>query len=204
MNAPSAFFQVSNRETCANTMDDSDGDGLPDVYELANGTNPYTPDYAAAPKIVAGGSGADGVADLAAAFAASDEYSIIEVASGIHSGNGWTGLHLPEHPVLVTSPNGGRDRTATLRHSEQMAAFYLSATQRTDTVVQGLNIDLVAASGQQMGFWCGGDLPWSGAPAAGTFRNISMRMFFWRDCQPAVGEWRVYANRHCCTNGCPL
>lgn len=66
-NAPSAFFYVSNRETCADTMADFDGDGLPDVYELVNGTNPYTPDYAAAPKIVAGGACADGVADLATA-----------------------------------------------------------------------------------------------------------------------------------------
>ena len=169
------FYKIIVRDSLTD-MDDPDGDGMPNVYELANGTNPFVSDYASAPKIVAGGSGADGVADLASAFATSGEYSIIEVASGIHSGSGWTGLHLPAYPVMITSSDGGRGRAATLRHVAQMAAFYLSATQRTDTVVQGLNIDLVASSGQQMGFWCGGDLPWSGLPAAGTFRNISMRM----------------------------
>ena len=169
------FYKVVVRDTLTD-MEDPDGDGMPNVYELANGTNPYVSDYALAPKIVAGGTGADGATNLASALAMSEDYSIIEITSGVHSGSGWTGLHLPAHPVMVTSPNGGRDRTVTLRHIEQMAAFYLFATQRTDTVVQGLNIDLVATAGQQMGFWCGGELPWSGLPAAGTFKNISLRM----------------------------
>ncbi len=169
------FYKIAVRDHMP-CMEDPDGDGLPNVYEIENGTNPWTPDYGSAPRIIAGGTGADGVPDLAAALSASEAYSIIEVSSGIHSGSGWTGLHLPAHPVLITSPDGGRSRAATLRHTAQMAAFYLSATQRTDTVVQGLNIDLLAADGQQMGFWCGGNLPWSGPPAAGTFRNISLRM----------------------------
>lgn len=173
--ANSRFFKVVVRNSLVD-MNDPDRDGLPNVYELANGTNPWVDDYALAPRIFAGGTNENSVANLASAFAASEDYSIIEVAEGTHSGNGWTGLHLPAHPVLVTSPGGGRFHTATLRHTDQNAAFYLSATQRTDTVIQGLNIDLVGTSGRQIGFWCGGELPWSGPPAAGTFKNISLRM----------------------------
>ena len=168
------FFRVSDRSTCALTMSDADCDGIPDVYELANDTNPYVPDYAAAPKILAGEEG--GVSNLAAALAASVPYSIIEIAPGVHEGAGWTGLHLPSHPVLITSPDGGRSRACTLRDSWSSAVFYLSATQRTETVVQGLNIDLLATSNIQVAFWCGGNTAWSGLPAAGTFRNISIRM----------------------------
>ena len=43
-NAPSAFFRVSNRETCADTMDDSDGDGLINLHEYWCGTHPLVPD----------------------------------------------------------------------------------------------------------------------------------------------------------------
>ena len=94
-------------------MSDADCDGIPDVYELANNTNPYVPDYAAAPKILAGVEG--GASNLAAALSASVPYSIIEIAPGVHEGAGWTGLHLPAHPVLITSPDGGRSRACTLR-----------------------------------------------------------------------------------------
>ncbi len=168
------FFRVSDRSTCALTMSDADCDGIPDVYELANDTNPYVPDYAVAPKILAGVEG--GASNLAAALSASVPYSIIEIAPGVHEGAGWTGLHLPSHPVLITSPDGGRSRACTLRDSWSSAVFYLSATQRTETVVQGLNIDLLATSNIQVAFWCGGNTAWSGLPAAGTFRNISIRM----------------------------
>lgn len=168
------FFRVSDRSSCAVTMEDADGDGIPDVYELANGTNPYVPDYAAAPKIVAGVDG--GASNLVAAIAESVPYSIIEIASGVHEGAGWAGIRLPAHPVLITSPDGGRSRACTLRNVTSPATFYLDATQRTETVVQGLNIDLLGTGGLQVAFWCGGDLPWAGLPAAGTFRNLSIRM----------------------------
>ena len=58
------------------------------------------------PKILAGAEG--GVSNLAAALAASVPYSIIEIAPGVHEGAGWTGLHLPAHPVLITSPDAAR------------------------------------------------------------------------------------------------
>ena len=37
------------------------------------------------------------------------------VVPGVHEGAGWTGLHLPAHLVLITSPDGGRSRACTLR-----------------------------------------------------------------------------------------
>ena len=65
------------------------------------------------PKILAGVEG--GASNLTAALSASVPYSIIEIAPGVHEGAGWTGLHLPAHPVLITSPDGGRSRACTLR-----------------------------------------------------------------------------------------
>lgn len=63
------FFRAAERIDPGD-LRDTDRDGIPDAYELRNGTNPHVADYALAPKIVAGGSGADGVTNLAAALAA--------------------------------------------------------------------------------------------------------------------------------------
>lgn len=157
---------------------DADGDGIPNLYEFHNGTQPQVPDAELVERIVAGGSGTNAVATLSAALAASSPYSVIEVADGVHEGPGWSGfsITLPNYPVLITSSDGGRSRRAIIRHAEQMAAMYLNATQTTHTVVQGLCYDLVATNGAQVAFWCGGNLPWSGPPAGGMFRDIYVRM----------------------------
>jgi hypothetical protein len=157
---------------------DADGDGIPNLYEFHNGIQPQVPDAELVECIVAGGSGTNAVATLSAALAASSPYSVIEVADGVHEGPGWSGfsITLPNYPVLITSSDGGRSRRAIIRHTTQYAAMYLNATQTTHTVVQGLCYDLVATNGAQMAFWCGGNLPWSGPPAGGMFRNIYVRM----------------------------
>ena len=157
---------------------DPDGDGVPNLYEYHHGTQPQVSDAVQVERIVAGGSGTNAVATLSAALAASSPYSVIEVADGVHEGPGWSGfsITLPDYPVLITSSDGGRSRRAVIRHAGQMAAMYLNATQTTHTVVQGLCYDLVATNGAQMAFWCGGNLPWSGLPAGGMFRDIYVRM----------------------------
>ena len=103
-NAPSAFFYVSNRETCADNMADSDGDGLPGVYELAHGTNPYVPDYASAPKLTVGQSG--DFTDIQSALVASTDYSIIELDPSVrHEITDSFGVELPQYPVMLTASN---------------------------------------------------------------------------------------------------
>ena len=157
---------------------DPDGDGIPNLYEYHNGTQPQVSDAEQVERIVAGGSGTNAVATLSAALAVSSPYSVIEVADGVHEGPGWSGfsITLPDYPVLITSSDGGRSRRAIIRHTAQYAAMYLNATQTTHTVVQGLCYDLAATNGAQMAFWCGGDMPWSGPPAGGMFRDVYVRM----------------------------
>ena len=157
---------------------DPDGDGIPNLYEYHNGTLPQVSDAERIERIVAGGIATNAVATLSAALAVSSPYSVIEVADGVHEGPGWSGfsITLPDYPVLITSSDCGRSRRAVIRHAGQMAAMYLNATQTTHTVVQGICYDLVATNGAQMAFWCGGNLPWSGPPAGGMFRDIYVRM----------------------------
>ena len=162
----------------ADAYADPDEDGIPNLYEYHHGTMPHVADAADIERIVAGGTGPNAVETLAAALAASSPYSVIEVADGVHEGPGWSGfaITLPEYPVLITSSDCGRSRRAVIRHSSQLAAMYLNATQTTHTVVQGLSYVLEATSGMQMAFWCGSSTPWSGDPAAGMFRDIYVRM----------------------------
>ncbi len=157
---------------------DPDGDGIPNLYEYHNGTQPQVSDAEQVERIVAGGSGTNAVATLSDALDASHPYSVIEVADGMYEGSGWSGVSitLPAYPILITSSDGGRSRRAIIRHTAQMAAMYLNATQTTHTVVQGLCYDLAATNGTQMAFWCGGDVPWSGHPAGGMFRDVYVRM----------------------------
>ena len=185
-NAPSAFFYVSNRETCADTMDDSDGDSLPDVYELAHGTNPYVPDYTSAPKLTVGQSG--DFTDIQSAFVASTAYSIIELDPSVrHEITDSFGVELPQHPVMVTASNS----YAVVR-STGTAAFMLATNTTSRTLFKNLYLLLDAPGSFQVGFWCGGNLPWDGVPGAATFDNVYVRM-----PNPGVQYrgWMFY--RHC-------
>ena len=167
--APSAaFFSVSDRAASAATMRDWDGDGIPDVYELHNGTNPYVPDAALAPRLDVGAGG--DYADLASALAASTNYSIVSLPAGeIHLPDR---IVMPGHPVLLTGPDGGY---AVLRSAAGIAAVVLDGGQTEETLFRNLILVLEHAGGFQAGFWIGGNLPWSGIGASPTFENVRVR-----------------------------
>ncbi len=185
-NAPSAFFYVSNRETCADTMDDLDGDGLPNAYELAHNTNPYVQDYASAFKLTVGPGG--DFADIQSALAASTNYSIIELDSATrHDITDSLGVQLPQHPVMVTASN-----SCAVVRATGTSAFMLANGSSSRTLFQNLYLLLDAKGSFQTGFWCGGSLPWLGIPASATFENVYVRMpnpgvqyrgwIFYRNC----------------------
>ena len=69
------FFRVAERIGFNSNMDDFDGDGLPNLYELHHDTNPYVPDAALAPRLSVGTPG--GYGSLKDALAASSAFSIV-------------------------------------------------------------------------------------------------------------------------------
>lgn len=154
-------------------IEDADNDGIPNVYEYHRGTDVQASDREAFPKIVAGGSGTNGVVDLKTALAQAEAYTLVEVSPGVHSGTGWTGLWMPRHPVMVA----GVGRTAVIRHADSgMAAFYLDEEQTTHTVFADIDVELAGSSGFQTAFWLGnGDL-FRGPGAAAFFRNVHVRL----------------------------
>ena len=150
-------------------MDDPDGDGLPNVYELARGRNPWVHDYALVQKLIVGTN--DTYTTISTALAASTPYSVIEIAPGMYSGMGWSGVTLPEHPVLIT----GTGKRPVIR-GDSFATFLLPSNSTEQTLLRNLSIDLGGRGGLRAGFWCGGNLPWSGQTASATFDNIYVRM----------------------------
>lgn len=171
--APSSLFlKMQDRQTLAVTMDDVDGDGIPDLYEMQNGTNPYVPDYADAPKLTVG---PDGVyRTLSSALAASADYSIVEITGSQYLGE--LGLKLPPHPVMITGPIGGY---ALITSRASPCAFRFEDEQDNRTIIQNIYLDMLPSSGLQAAFWCGysltGGMPCQGMPASATFRNIYVR-----------------------------
>ena len=105
------FFKAVLRESLTD-MDDPDGDGLPNVYELAHGRNPWVHDYALAHKLTVGPNGEFG--DIVSALAESEEYSIIAVTSGVYQVN--NDIQMPPHPVMVTSEDGLYDYAEAYGH----------------------------------------------------------------------------------------
>ena len=163
---PAALFFKAALRVVPDDLRDSDRDGLPDVYEFHNGTHPYVPDYESAPKITVGAA-----RSLVDALRATTAYSIVEVETGNYSGSGWDGVTLPPHPVMITTAAG-----YAVIESRNFSAFFLPHASSENTVVRNLYLDLVARSGLQVGFWCGGNLPWDGSAASATFENIYVRM----------------------------
>ena len=187
-NKPCAmFFRLQDRASCASTMADFDGDGLPDVYELHNGTNPYVADSALAPRIHAGG---DSTNTIAAALAASGPYSIVSVAPGEYETS--APIYMPPHPVMLVSEGGGYAVVKSVATGP--GAFVLDSAQDGHTLFRGLYVVLASRSAGafQAAFWCGGNLPWSGAAASATFEDVRVRALY-----PGVRHygWHFYRYR---------
>ena len=187
---------VLNPRDAQDAMQDEDGDGIPNVYEFHNGTDPVMPDYSSVPRIVAGGSSTNASTNLRDALSRSAPYSVIEIAPGLHNGSGWTGLWMPDHPVLVTSGDGGKCRDTVLRHlGADLAAFYFDLEQSSHTAFQSLDIELAGTSAFQTAFWLGDGNLISGPGAAGFFRNVHVRLG-----ESASGDRMGWFCRHSTTN----
>ncbi len=163
------FYRARERAD-PDDMRDTDGDTIPDVYEIHNGTNPYIPDYASAPKLAVGPDGA--FASIDDAVAASEPYSIVEIDPSVtYTVTNYTGTRIPQHPVMVTTSN----RYAVVK-ADGLAAFMLATNTTSRTIFRNLYLLLNAKNSFQVGFWCGGNLPFAGVAASATFENIYVRM----------------------------
>ena len=170
------FVAGSDPGDALDALADPDGDGLPNVYEWTHGTDPRAPDWDAAPRRTVGGHGAD-FATLSAAFAASEPYDILEIRPGVYSGSGWTGLAIPVHPVLVTSPDGGRRKGVVLRGTGGLGVLFAPEGSGHHMVVQGLSVELSATATWQSAFFWGASAPLPGhAGATGCFRNVDVHL----------------------------
>ena len=122
-NAPPAMFcRVVERESFTSTMADFDGDGIPNVYEIHNETDPYVADAALAPRLSVGPS--NDYATISAALAASTNYSIVSVAAGACKTA--SPIAMPPHPVMLVCEDG----YAVVECEGGHAAFLLAATAR--------------------------------------------------------------------------
>ena len=149
-------------------MDDPDGDGLPNVYELAHGMNPWLNDCALVQKLTVGPNGE--FSDIFSALAESEAYSIIAVTSGTYQVNG--GVQMPPHPVMVTCEKD----YAVFSGASPTAMFLLgNGHDSGHTLFRNLYLNLTSTSGLQAGFWCGGGLPWEAPGASAVFENVHIR-----------------------------
>lgn len=139
---------------------------IPDVYELRNGTNPYVPDSALASRLTVGASG--DYSSIAEALAASTNYSIVAVEPGEYNVGS---IEMPAHPVMLACDDG----YAIIRGASAPGLFVFADGQGPHTLLRGIYAVLEAKRGFQAAFWCGGNLPWSGAAASPSFENIRVR-----------------------------
>ena len=158
---------------------DPDSDGLVNVYEYHAGTDPFDSDYALAPKTVIGGT--NNVSSLRVALTSSEAYDIIEMASGIYSGTEWVNIFMPDHPVLLTTGNGGCNRDVVIRagNDAETAVFWSGENQTEHTIFQGFTLALggIGAS-TPIGFYVGSGetLPGTGTGHGGFFRNVTIML----------------------------
>lgn len=145
-------------------MNDTDGDGIPDDFEVGLGTDPNEPDYADAPKITVGNGGL--YPDLDTAFTNVSAYSIYEIQPGTYT---WGNIRLPAVPVLVTSPDGGRSRQVVFAAKGSGTAQFL-VTSNARSVLRGISFDL-AGTTYLASVWIGGSLPWTGQAGSVRIEN---------------------------------
>ena len=166
---PSAmFFTARDRFASALTMSDADQDGMPDVYELHYGTNPYVADSELVPRMTVGAHG--DYATVEAALSASVPYSVLNLESETFEME--RRIVMPPHPVLLEGPRTGY---AVLRSTSEISAVMLTDGQDERTLFRNLIVDLRASRNFQSGFWIGGNTPWTGRGAAVTFENVHVR-----------------------------
>ena len=161
------FYKVVVRDSLTD-MDDPDCDGIPNVYELHHGTNPWMPDSSLVPKLTVGTN--ETYTTIAAAIAESEPYSVIEIAQGEYELS--SPVMMPSHPIMVTAAKP----YAVIRSTSNLGVFEVNVGQTEETLFRNLYLWLGATSGFQVGFWCGGNLPWDGVPASATFDNVYVRM----------------------------
>ena len=165
---PTLFFSSAVRADPGD-LRDTDGDTIPDAYEVHNGTNPYVPDYIDAHKLTVGPSGL--YADISSALAASTAYSIIELDAMKMHVVGYMGVRMPQHPVMICAPPG----PPAIVRTTSLSAFLLDSGTTSQTLFRNLYVLLDATSGFQAGFWVGGNLPWYPIAASATFEDIYVR-----------------------------
>ena len=180
---PMLFFSAAVRADPGD-LRDTDGDSIPDAYEIRNGGNPYVTDYVSASKLTVCPSGPHPT--IASALAASRDYSIIELDPAfVHDVADV--VHVPAHPVMVCSPPG----TCAVVRATQFAAFLLDTNVTSRTLFKNLYVLLDARSSYQTAFFVGGNVPWNSVAASATFEDIYIRM-------PNSGVeyfgWLFYAN----------
>ncbi len=180
---PMLFFSAAVRADPGD-LRDTDGDSIPDSYEMRNDGNPYVPDYDDVSKLVVRPSGLHPT--IASALEASRDYSIIELDPAfVHDVA--DAVHVPAHPVMFCSPPG----TCAVVRATQFAAFLLDTNVTSRTLFKNLYVLLDARSSYQAAFFVGGSVPWNPVAASATFEDIYVRM-------PNSGVeyfgWLFYAN----------
>ncbi|MBC8206373.1 MAG: hypothetical protein ISR85_04665 [Kiritimatiellales bacterium] len=104
---------------------DPDHDMLPNVYEYFHGTNPQTNDSQSVTKIYVNPTNTiatNTYASIKEAFAASEAYSVIELTEGSYGGRTNTGLFFPDHPVMIMSDGWGTNRTSIIEYTGNLNA----------------------------------------------------------------------------------
>lgn len=166
---PTAMFYMANdRYTSAVTMADPDRDGIPNVYELHHGTNPYVADSELVPRLTVGSHG--DYPTIEAALAESESYSVVTLEG--ETFEMFQPIVMPPHPVLLEGPEAGY---AVFRSSAEIGAVMLTDGQDERTLFRNLIVELRAKRNFQAGFWVGGNTPWTGQGGAATFENVRIR-----------------------------
>lgn len=166
---PSALFaRVTERNEACSVMGDFDDDGVPNPYELYHGTNPYLDDANLIDKMIVGPESP--YQTLTAALQASEPYAIIQLRTNelVTAQQ----IELPGCPVLIEGPRNGY---TVIKSAADLGAFMFKDGQSSHTLVRNIYLDLVKRGSFQVGFWCGGNLPWEGCGASPTFENVVVR-----------------------------